>query len=73
MDSISENRILVEGDSIFQSSIPLNEVYVFARLKFADRKEKLRYYILRRKTLKVYPYAKFAAERLGALNDSLVL
>ena len=40
-------------------------------MEFASRKEKLRYYILRRKTIKVYPYAKLAAERLVALNDSL--
>ncbi|TMU56850.1 DUF4294 domain-containing protein [Flagellimonas algicola] len=60
-----------EGDSILHSSIALDEVYLFGRLEFANRKEKLRYYILRRKTLKVYPYAKLAAERLVELNDSL--
>lgn len=60
-----------EGDSILLSSIQLDDVYVFGKLKFTDRKEKLRYYILRRKTLKVYPYAKMAAERLVELNDSL--
>jgi len=71
MDSITEKMILVEGDSIFRSSIDLNEVYVFGKLKFADRKAKLRYYILRRKTIKVFPYAKMAAERLTELNDSI--
>ena len=63
----------MEGDSILQSSIALNEVYVFGRLKFSSYNDKLRYYILRRKTMKVYPYAKLAAERLVELNDSLVL
>lgn len=71
LDSIQEKMILIEGDSIFQSSIPLEEVYIFGRLEFASRKEKLRYYILRRKTIKVYPYAKLASERLVELNDSL--
>ena len=60
-----------EGDSILLSSIPLDEVYIFGKLKFTDKEEKLRYYILRRKTIKVYPYAKLASERLVELNDSL--
>jgi len=70
-DSILYDYIKIEGDSIFQSSIPLNEVYVFGALKFESKEARLRYYILRRKTLKVYPYAKMAAERLVVLNDSL--
>ncbi len=72
LDSIAEKMIIVEGDSIFKSSIDLDEVYLFGKLKFPDYKTKLRYYILRRKTLKVYPYAKLAAERLVELNDSIV-
>jgi len=63
--------VRMEGDSSWIKSIALDDVYVFGKLEFADRKEKLRYYILRRKTLKVYPYAKLAAERLVELNDSL--
>lgn len=70
-DSIYEYYVRFEGDSILLSSIELDEVFLFSKLEFADRKEKLRYYILRRKTLKVYPYAKLAAERLVELNDSL--
>lgn len=71
LDSVAEKLIIVEGDSLLQSSIALDEVYVFSKLEFGSYKEKLRYYILRRKTLKVYPYAKLAAERLVELNDSL--
>nr|WP_299068950.1 DUF4294 domain-containing protein [uncultured Allomuricauda sp.] len=70
-DSVADYYVRFEGDSILQSSIELDEVFIFGKLEFADRKEKLRYYILRRKTLKVYPYAKLAAERLVELNDSL--
>ncbi|WP_350288238.1 DUF4294 domain-containing protein [uncultured Croceitalea sp.] len=70
-DSIADYYIRFEGDSVLQSSIPLDEVYIFGKLEFADKKEKLRYYILRRKTIKVYPYAKLASERLVELNDSL--
>ncbi len=71
IDSIAEKMIIIEGDSIMRSSIDLDEVYVFSKLKFPTYKDKLRYYILRRKTIKVYPYAKMAAERLSQLNDSL--
>lgn len=70
-DTITDFYVRFEGDSILRSSIELEEVFLFSKLEFADRKEKLRYYILRRKTLKVYPYAKLAAERLVELNDSL--
>ncbi len=70
-DTITDYYVRFEGDSILYSSIALDEVYLFGKLEFADRREKLRYYILRRKTLKVYPYAKLAAERLVELNDSL--
>jgi hypothetical protein len=71
LDSIEEYYVRFEGDSVLQSSIPLDEVYIFGKLEFANKKEKLRYYILRRKTFKVYPYAKLASERLVELNDSL--
>lgn len=71
MDTLTKQYVRMEGDSILQSSIALNEVYVFGRLKFSSYNDKLRYYILRRKTRKVYPYAKLAAERLVELNDSL--
>lgn len=72
LDSITEKMIIVQGDSVFKKSIELEGVYLFGKLKFATYKEKLRYYVLRRKTLKVYPYAKLAAERLVELNDSIV-
>jgi len=71
LDSITEKMIIVEGDSIFRNSIDLDEVFLFGKLKFGSYREKLKYYILRRKTLKVYPYAKLAAERLVELNDSI--
>ncbi|NNL09894.1 MAG: DUF4294 domain-containing protein, partial [Croceitalea sp.] len=71
LDSISDYFVRMEGDSLLLSSIPLDEVYIFGKLEFADQNEKLRYYILRRKTIKVYPYAKLAAERLVELNDSI--
>ena len=71
IDSLTEKLIIIEGDSIFKSSIELDEVYIFGKLQFDSYKDKLRYYILRRKTLKVYPYAKLASERLVSLNERL--
>lgn len=71
LDSVAEKMIIIAGDSIFRSSIDLQEAYVFGKLSFDSYEDKLRYYILRRKTHKVYPYAKLAAERLVELNDSL--
>jgi hypothetical protein len=40
-------------------------------LEFDSRDDRRRYLILRRKTIKVYPYAKLAAERLETLNERL--
>ncbi|CAZ94092.1 DUF4294 domain-containing protein [Zobellia galactanivorans] len=71
LDSVTEKMIILEGDSIFRNSIDLDEVYLFGKLKFSSYQDKLRYYILRRKTIKVYPYAKLAAERLVELTDSI--
>lgn len=71
LDSVAEKMIIIEGDSIFQASIGLDEVFIFGKLEFDNYKDKLRYYVLRRKTIKVYPYAKMASERLEELNDTL--
>lgn len=69
-DSVPQ-YIIIEGDSILHTAIALDEVFLFSRLRFDSQKDKARYLILRRKTLKVYPYAKLAAERLEALNERL--
>lgn len=71
LDSTQQEMIILEGDSIFRTSIELDEVYIFGKLRFDSYEDKLRYYILRRKTLKVYPYAKLASERLLELNSRL--
>ena len=63
--------MLLDGDSIPTYGIPLKEVVLFQPLRFKTRLEHKRYLILRRKTLKVYPYAKLAADRLTILNERL--
>ena len=60
-----------DGDSIPKKTIELAPVIVFQPLRFASYKDRVRYAILRRKTKKVYPYSKLAAERLTELNNRL--
>ena len=60
-----------EGDSITKKEFELSEVTVYNEINFKDSDERIKYLILRRKTLKVYPYAALAAERLKKLNDRL--
>ncbi len=66
-----EELMLIAGDSVPTYGIPLKEVVIFQPLRFKSTLELKRYLILRRKTLKVYPYAKLAADRLIILNKRL--
>ena len=61
----------IEGDSVFKKEIDLKEVVIYKPVIFADNQERLDYFVLKRKVLKVYPYAKMASERLAKLNDRL--
>jgi hypothetical protein len=70
-DTISENYLIIVGDTITNNSINLNEIYILPKLKFSTNESRRRYLILKRKTIKVYPYAKLAAERLESLNERM--
>lgn len=70
-DSTVVEYIIIEGDSIPRTAIDLDEVLVLPELNFKNRDERIRYLVLRRKTLKVYPYAKLAADRLESLKERL--
>jgi len=70
-DTLSDYYIIIKGDSIARSSIDLDEVMLLHKLKFDSREDRRRYLILKRKTIKVYPYAKMAAERLDTMNKRL--
>ena len=61
----------VEGDSIYKKEIDLNEVVIYNPVEFLNNKERLDYFVLKRKVSKVYPYAKMASERLKKLNSRL--
>jgi hypothetical protein len=62
---------IFQGDSLVREHIDLNEVVLLKRLSFKDMSERRKYIILRRRTLKVWPYAKLAAERLAAVDERL--
>ncbi len=70
-DSTDVKYIIIEGDSIPRTAIDLDEVMLLHELKFDGKEDRIRYLILRRKTIKVYPYAKMAAERLDSMNKRL--
>lgn len=70
-DSIAKEYFIVKGDTLYNEAINLDDVVMLKQLRFYDKKQIIKYLILKRKTRKVYPYAKLAAERLTALNDSL--
>ncbi|MDO7138446.1 DUF4294 domain-containing protein [Algibacter lectus] len=70
-DTTVGKYLIIKGDSIPRTSIDLDAVMILHRLKFENREARIRYLILRRKTLKVYPYAKMAADRLDSLTKHL--
>lgn len=70
-DTTEVTYLIIKGDSVPRTVIDLDEVMLLQKLKFDSRKDRIRYLILRRKTIKVYPYAKLAADRLDSLNKRL--
>jgi signal peptidase I len=60
--------IIFEGDTVV---IELDEVTLLGKLKFQNNYDRRYYYWFRKKTLKAYPYAKLAAQRLNILNERL--
>ena len=70
-DSIATYYYLVQGDTIPREYIDLDEVVLLNKLSFNNKVDRRRYLILRRKTRKVYPYAKLASERLLTMTRRL--
>ena len=68
-----EVLIMIEGDSIATKAINLSEITMYSALTFDTMEDKVRYYTIKRKTLKVYPYAVLASKRLKELNKRLPL
>ncbi|MFD0762803.1 DUF4294 domain-containing protein [Lutibacter aestuarii] len=65
---LSERYIVFEGDTLL---IELDEVLLLKKLKFETNYDRRYYYWYRKKTLKAYPYAKLAADRIQVLNERL--
>ncbi len=70
-DSTEIMYYIIEGDTIAREIIDLDEVILLDKLKFKSEQDRRRYLILRRKTRKVYPYAKLASERLTTMTERL--
>lgn len=70
-DTLQKEYFIILGDTIVRETIDLDEVVILKKLKFNSEKDRREYLILRRKTRKVYPYAKLASERLVELNTRL--
>ena len=62
-DTTTVEYYYIEGDSIPKKMIELDEVLILKNLNFQNRDDLVKYLILKRKTIKVFPYAKLAAER----------
>ncbi|MDP5014748.1 MAG: DUF4294 domain-containing protein [Schleiferiaceae bacterium] len=60
---------VINGDTI--PWVFLDEILVMDKPTFTDVEARKRYLLLRRRVLKVYPYAKAAGERLDSLNMRL--
>lgn len=67
-DNLEQLLYKFETDSIPNSGIRLKEVVLFQPLRFKSMNELRKYVILRNRTLRVYPYAKLAADRLDTLT-----
>ena len=70
-DENNSTYFKIEGDSIYKKEIDLNEVVIYNPVEFINNRERLDYFVLKRKVTKVYPYAKMASERLTKLNSRL--
>lgn len=58
--------VIDDGDTILLSNIPSVEI-----ISFKDPKEKVRYQVLKRKVLKVYPYAVYTKSKLEEIESNL--
>jgi len=55
---------IIDGDTFFMSDVPEVEI-----LAFKNKNERTKYYILKRRVIKVYPYALTAKEKLISIQN----
>ena len=72
-DDNATDYIRIEGDTIVKGFIGLNEVLLLPRRPFKNSEQIRKYLILKRKTIKVYPYSVMASKRLKSLNNRLLI
>ena len=63
--------LILPGENIPQSYIGLEEVVVYQPVKLNSYEEMKKYMLLRRRVIKVYPYAQLASERFTTLKKRL--
>ena len=63
--------VILPGEKTPQSYIGLEEVVVYQPIKLNSFEEMKKYMLLRRRVLKVYPYAQLASERFTTLKERL--
>lgn len=63
--------VILPGEKTPQPSIGLNEVVVYQPVQLKSYEEMKKYMLLRRRTLKVYPYAEMASKRFTTLKERL--
>lgn len=63
--------VILPGEKTPQSYIGLDEVIVYQPIKLKSFEEMKKYMLLRRRVLKVYPYARLASERFTTLKERL--
>ena len=61
-----KDYVIEQGDTILISEVPIVQI-----LTFNDAKEKVRYNRLKRKVLKVYPYAIYTKKKLKEIEEEL--
>ena len=63
--------VILPGEKTPKSHIGLDEVVVYQPIKLNSFEELKKYMLLRRRVIKVYPYAKLASERFTTLKQRL--
>ncbi|MFM9988090.1 DUF4294 domain-containing protein [Flavobacterium sp.] len=71
IDTTEVEKPLIGIDTVAKIPIELEEVYISNRYDLKSAEERKKFLILQRRVLKVYPYAKTAADRLTALNEGM--
>jgi hypothetical protein len=62
---------LIGNDSILRTSLDLDEVIVTGKKSNKEDEDRKKFLLLQQRVLKVYPYAKIAADNLTKLNQNM--